>query len=96
MKRELASAGNDIVKKHPNVAAIYRYYALYRRCSDPYFRVKSASEAKKLAADLEKGRPHLMKMSEDAKDVAIQNVASTLLARLEEVIEELPTKVMQK
>ena len=96
VKRELASYDEKISKAHPNLSAIYKHYALYRRCSDPSFRAKSASEAKKLAAELVKAKPILTKMSDDAKDVALQNVALSLLQRIDEVIEELPTKVMQK
>ena len=94
-KRDLAVYSERITKAHPNIAAVYKAYALYRRCSEPGFQVKSASEAKKLAAELEKTRPTLTRLSNDAKDVAVQNVASALLSRLDDVIAELPEKVMK-
>ena len=95
-RREIASFDEKVAKAHPNLSTVYKHYALYRRCADPSFQAKSASAAKKLAAELAKAKPTLIKMSEDSKDVALQNVALSLLQRMDEVIEELPTKVMQK
>ena len=82
-------------KAHPNVAKVYKPYALYRRYSDPGFHVKNAAEAKKIASELEKFKPTLTKFSEDTKDVRIQNVATSLLSGIDELVAELPSKVIQ-
>ena len=95
-KREMAVYSERIAKAHPNIATVYKAYSLYRRCSEPVFKVKSTSEAKKLAAELEKARPSLTRLSNDANDVTVQNVASSLLAHLDDIIAELPEKVMKK
>ena len=95
MKRELATYSASIAKAHPNIANVYKPYALYRRYTASDFQVKSTAEAKKLASALEKFKPTLMKFSDDAKDVAVQNVAASLLSRLDDVIAELPAKVAQ-
>ena len=65
------------------------------------FEVKLAEDvigasAKKLAAELEKARPILTKMGDDPKDVAIQNMALSLVQRMDDVVAELPTKVQEK
>lgn len=95
-KREMAAYSERIAKAHPNIATVYKAYSLYRRCSEPGFKVKSTSEAKKMAAELEKARPALTRLSNDANDVTVQNVASSLLAHLDDIIAELPEKVMKK
>ena len=96
MKRDLAEFGAKAQKDHPNIAQLYRHYALFRRCADPAFRAKSASEAKKLAGDLEKAKPILTRLGDDPKDVRMQNTALSLLSRLDDVIGELPAKVQEK
>ena len=95
-KREMAVYSERIAKAHPNIATVYKAYSLYRRCSEPGFKVKSVREAKKLVAELEKARPVLTRLSNDANDVTVQNVAASLLARLDDIIAELPEKVMKK
>ena len=94
-KREMAVYSERIAKAHPNIATVYKTYALYRRCSEPGFKVKSASEVKKLAAELSKSKSILMKLTED-KDIAIQNLALTLPQHIDDLIAELPEKVIQK
>ena len=96
MKRALSDYEDRIQKAHPGIASLYRHYALFRRCAAPDFRAKSASEAKKLAGELEKAKPVLKRMGDDPKDVAVQNMALSLLQRLDDLIGELPTKVQEK
>ena len=96
LKRDLAECSEKVQKQHPNITQVYKHYALFRRCADPAFKAKSASEAKKLAAELEKARPILTKMGDDPKDVAIQNMALSLVQRMDDVVAELPAKVQEK
>ena len=96
LKRDVAKFNEKFQKQHPNIMQLYKHYALFRRCANPGFQAKSAAEAKKLAVELEKARPILTKLAEDAKDVAIQNMAVSLLPRLDDVIAGLPEKVMKK
>ena len=96
MKRELSDYEDRIQKAHPGIASLYRHYALFRRCAAPDFRAKSASEAKKLAGELEKAKPVLKRLGDDPKDVAVQNMALSLLQRLDDLIGELPSKVQEK
>ena len=95
-KREFAAVTERIAKRYPNLGKLYRQYSLIRQCSAKDFHVKSASEAKKLSAELEKTRPVLKKFSEDTKDMSMQNMASALLSKLDDVIAELPNKVVEK
>ena len=48
-----------------------------------------------MAAELSKAKSILMKLSED-KDIAIQNLALTLPQHIDDLIAELPEKVIQK
>ena len=96
LKRDLAEFSDKVQKQHPNITQLYKHYALFRRCADPAFKAKSAGEAKKLVAELEKARPILTKMGDDPKDVAIQNMALSLVQRMDDVVAELPTKVQEK
>ena len=96
LKRDLAEFSDKVQKQHPNITQLYKHYALFRRCADPAFKAKSAGEAKKLAAELEKARPILTKMGDDPKDVAIQNMALSLVQRMDDVVAELPAKVQEK
>ena len=95
IKAKLSLISEKIAKAHPNAQSVYKHYALYRKCADPAFCPKSKSEAKKLAVELSKSKSVLEKLAND-KDIAIQNLALTLPQHIDELIEELPGKVLQK
>ena len=95
MKDKLSLDSEKIARAHPNAKSVYKHYALYRKCADPAFHPKSKGEAKKLAAELSKSKSILMKLTED-KDIAIQNLALTLPQHIDDLIAELPEKVIQK
>ncbi len=95
MKDKISFISETIAKAHPNAKSVYKHYALYRKCADPAFHPKNKGEAKKLAAELSKSKSILMKLTED-KDIAIQNMALTLPQHIDDLIVELPGKVMQK
>ena len=95
MKEKLASDSEKITRAHPNAKSVYKHYALYRKCADPAFHPKSKAEAKKLATELSKSKSILAKLTDD-NDVAIQNLALTMPQHIDDLIAELPGKVMQK
>ena len=95
MKEKLASDSEKITRAHPNAKSVYKHYALYRKCADPAFHPKSKAEAKKLATELSKSKSILAKLTDD-NDIAIQNLALTMPQHIDDLIAELPGKVMQK
>ena len=88
MKDKLSLISEKIARAHPSAEAVYKHYALYRKCADPAFHPKSKAEVKKLVAELSKSKAVLRKL-EDDKDIAIQNLALTLPQHIDELIEEL-------
>ena len=95
MKNTLSPYSEKIAAAHPTAKTVYKHYALYRKYSDPAFHPKSDAEAKKLAAELSKAKQAMDKFAND-KDIAIQNIALSLPQRIDDLIAELPGKVLQK
>ncbi len=95
MRGKLASYSEKIEKAHPNAKSAYKHYALYRKYADPAFHPKSKGEAKKMVAELSKSKQAVAKFADD-DDVAIQTLAMTLPGFIDSLIEELPTRVLQK
>lgn len=95
MKNTLSPYSEKIAAAHPTAKTVYKHYALYRKYSDPAFHPKSDAEAKKLAAELSKAKQAMEKFAND-KDIAIQNLALSLPQRIDDLIAELPGKVLQK
>ena len=95
MKDKLSLISEKIARAHPNAKAVYKHYALYRKCADPAFHPKSKAEAKKLATELSKSKSILAKLTDD-NDIAIQNLALTMPQHIDDLIAELPGKVVQK
>ena len=95
MKRDISVYSDRIAKAHPDIAKVYKHYALYRRCADPAFQLKNAGEVKKQTAELSKSKSVLATLA-DNKDNVVQNMAAKLPSLIDNLIEELPTKVVQK
>ena len=88
IKAKLSLISEKIARAHPSAEAVYKHYALYRKCADPAFHPKSKAEVKKLVAELSKSKAVLRKLVDD-KDIAIQNLALTLPQHIDELIAEL-------
>jgi hypothetical protein len=94
LKNVLATYRDKISTAHPTARSIYKHYALYRKYADPAFRPKSDAAAKKIALELSTAKQSVAKFAND-KDVAIQNLALSLPQHIDELIAELPGKVIR-
>ena len=94
LKNILATYRDKISTAHPTARSIYKHYALYRKYADPAFHPKSDAAAKKITVELSTAKQSVAKFAND-KDVAIQNLALSLPQHIDELIAELPGKVIQ-
>ena len=84
------------LKSVPDADKLAKIFTKLAVWADPEFVCKSAGEAKKIVAELEKKiKPQLAKMKE-SKVIAIQNGALILDAQVDELIATIPSRVPEK
>lgn len=83
------------LKTMPEANKLAQVFCKVMPLANPEFTCKSASEAKKLVAELTKMKKDLEKLKE-SKTVVVQNGAQLLDVQIDELIEVLPTRVPEK
>lgn len=89
------SRGKKGGKGDPEVEVLSQAFISVMEFSDPNFRCKSPSEAKKIGVELDKMKKKIEKLKE-SKNVVVQNGALLLDVELDELISALPSKVVAK
>lgn len=89
------SRGKKGGKGDPEVEVLSQAFIGVMEFSDPNFRCKSPSEAKKIGVELDKMKKKIEKLKE-SKNVVVQNGALLLDVELDALISALPSKVVAK
>lgn len=86
------------IKSVPGVEKLAKIFIKLKAWDDPEFTCKNAGEAKKIVAELNKMKKDLEKMKDPEKSpvVVIQNGASLLDIKVDELISAIPLKVPAK
>ncbi|MBQ0033314.1 MAG: hypothetical protein KBT68_11015 [bacterium] len=84
-------------KSIPGAEKLAKIFIKLKAWDDPEFTVKNAGEAKKIVVELNKMKKDLEKLKDPEKNpVVIQNGASLLDMKVDELIEAVPAKVPSK
>ena len=83
------------LKSNSEAELFAKPYAKVRMWSEPGFKCKSAGEAKKIVAEMQKIKKQIAKYRESG-DVVIQNAALTMDTKLDALIETIPETVESK
>lgn len=84
-----------MVKSKPEYEALSKIYGRVRELTNPDLQVKTASQAKKLMAELDKMKKRLATLKESA-DIAAQNGALVLDMKLDALISSVSAKIPAK
>lgn len=83
------------VKAMPDAEVLGKVFCRIMELDDPSFVCKSAADAKKIVAELNKAKKAIGKLKE-SKNIRVQDGALTIDVKLDELISSIPTKVPVK
>lgn len=85
----------DKASSQADAVSAYKAYEPFRKYADAGYVPKSASDASKAAAELQRAKPVLERLK-DSKNINVQNAVFTMLQMLETLPGELTSRVPQK
>lgn len=85
----------DKIRQFPESEHLAKLYVKLKTWSDPEFTCKNAAEAKKIVAELTKSKKALEKLK-GSKVITVQDAASLLEMKIDDLITSIPSRVAEK